>query len=114
VTDARRLASRSLGDNGDPPDRLNLDEVEAAQEGPELAVHARRDRHLAQIAVMLLDTAKVLDPIVKMLSLRLLAWAALGSSVALAVMALRQPSWERLAVLAVFMLLSTLLVHQGR
>lgn len=85
-----------------------------AQAVPELAVHARRDRHLAQIAVMLLDTAKVLDPLVKMLSLRLLAWAALGSSVALAVMALRSPSWERLAVLAVFMLLSTLLVHQGR
>lgn len=112
--EARRLASRSLGDNGDPPDRLNLDEVEVAQEGSELAVHAQRDRRLAQIAVMLLDTAKVLDPLVKMLSLRLLAWAALGSSVALAVMALRQPSWERLAVLAVFMLLSTLLVHQGR
>jgi len=114
VTDARRLASRSLGDNGEPPDRLNLDEVEVEPSGAELVVHARRDRHLAQIAVMLLDTAKVLDPIVKMLSLRLLAWAALGSSVALAVMALRQPSWERLAVLAVFMLLSTLLVHQGR
>ncbi len=110
--DARRLASRTVGDNGEPVDRLNLDEVELGP--PELPVHARRDRHLAQIAVMLLDTAKVLDPLVKMLSLRLLAWAALGSSVALAVMALRQPSWERLAVLAVFMLLSTLLVHQGR
>lgn len=112
--DAQRVQSRSLGDNGEPVvDRLDLTDLEL-QRGPETPAEVRRDRHLAQIAVMLLDTAKVLDPIVKMLSLRLLAWAALGASVALAVMALRSPSWERLAVLAVFMLLSTLLIHQGR
>lgn len=111
--DARRLASRSLGDNGEPVDRLNLDEL-AQERMTDTPAEVRRDRHLAQIAVMLLDTAKALDPIVKMISSRLLAWAALGASVTLAVMALRTPSWERLAVLAVFMLLSTLLVHQSR
>lgn len=111
--DARRVASRIVGDNGEPVDRLNLEDLELAQTVPERPAEARRDRHLAQIAVMLLDTAKVLDPVVTMISKRLLAWAALGASVALAVMALREPSWERLSVLAVFMLLSTLLVHRS-
>lgn len=94
-------------------DRLNLDDLEL-ERLPETPAAAQRDRRLAQIAVMLLDTAKVLDPVVKMISSRLLAWAALGASVAIAVIALREPSWERLSVLAVFMLLSTLLVHQSR
>jgi len=109
--DTRRLAARTIGeDNGEPPvDRLNLEDVEL----PETPAAARRDRRLAQIAVMLLDTAKVLEPVVAIISRRLLAWAALGASVALAVMALREPSWERLSVLAVFMLLSTLLVHRS-
>ena len=111
--DARELARRSVGDNGEPVDRLNLDDLELDRVA-ETPAEARRDRRLAHIAVMLLDTAKVLDPIVKMISMRLLAWAALGASVALAVMALRDPSWERLSILAVFMLLSTLLVRQSR
>ena len=111
--DARRVASRTLDDNGQPVDRLNLEELELVDRPTDTPLEVRRDRHLAQIAVMLLDTAKVLDPVVTMISRRLLAWAALGASVALAVMALRAPSWERLAILAVFMLLSTLLVHRS-
>lgn len=110
--DARRLASRVVGDNGEPTvDRLNLDEVELEQ--GEHPAEVRQEKRLAHIAVMLLDTAKVLDPVVKMLSQRLLTWAALGASVALAVRALNEPSWERLAVLGTFMLLATLLVRWG-
>ena len=110
--DARRVAPRTLDDNGQPVDRLNLDDLEP-RDIPETPAEARRDRRLAQIAVMLLDTAKVLEPVVAIISRRLLAWAALGASVAIAVIALREPSWERLSVLAVFMLLSTLLVHRS-
>ena len=101
-------------------ERLDLgEEVDlralAAPDPPTMALReAKRDRALAHIAVMLLDATKVLEPLLEVISARLLRWVALGASVALAFAALRNPSWERLAVLGVFMVLCPLLLRFGR
>lgn len=73
----------------------------------------RREQRMAGIAVMLLDAAKVLEPLVGLLSGHLLRWVALGSAVGLTAFALRQPSWERLATLGVFMVLVPWLIRKG-
>ena len=63
---------------------------------------------------MLLDSAKLLEPIVQMISERLLRWVALGAAVALAFKVLQDPSYETLAVLGVYMTLAPLLLRLGR
>ena len=69
----------------------------------------KRDKALAEIAVLLIDSARMLEPIVTLLSGRALRWASLIAAMVLASQAMRAPSWERLAVLAGFMILSPLL-----
>ena len=75
-------------------------------------LEARRDRGLATMAHLLVGTAQLLEPIVSVLSRRLLGWATLIASLGLAVYAMREPRWERLAVLGVFMLLAPWIVKR--
>lgn len=95
-------------DLGDEPSPVPAAEVPAPRQLREV----KRDRALAHIAVLLMDATKVLEPLIEVISARLLRWVALGSAVALAFAALRTPSWERLAVLAVFMLLCPWLLRR--
>ena len=112
----RELARELVQNGAAAQDRLDLGDDLPLQSAPEAPVpspaqlrEVKRDRALAHIAVMLLDATKVLEPLLEVISARLLRWAALGASVALAFAALRAPSWEKLAVLAVFMVLAPFL-----
>jgi hypothetical protein len=75
---------------------------------------ARRDQKIASITVMLLDAAEMVKPLVDLLHTRMLRWFALAASLVLAWKALSQPSWERLAIVATFMLLATFMLRGGR
>jgi len=74
----------------------------------------RREQRVAGMAVMLLDAAKVLEPVVELLSDKALRWAALGSTVGLTAYALREPSWERAAIVGGFGLLAAWVLRKGR
>ena len=74
----------------------------------------RREQQVAGIAVMLLDAAKILEPVAAMLSDRALQWAALLSTVGLTAYALRAPSWERAAIVAGFAVLAPWIIRRGR
>ena len=96
--------------------RLDLGE-EAAPPAPDIDAQirvAKRDQQLAGIAVMLIDAAKLLEPVVALLSGHLLRWAALGGLIGLASFALRQPSWEKLAVVAVFGIVAPFVIRRGK
>ena len=93
-------------------ERLDLREFAVPEPDPEPTEapsqqlrEAKRDRALAQIASLLLSSARALDPLVGLISARLLHWVALGVAAGLAFQALRNPTWERLAVVACFMIL---------
>ncbi len=88
-----------------PPELAHLDQQYRA---------VRRDQKIAGMAVMLLDAAKLLEPVVELLCDRALRWAALLSTVALSAYALRTPSWERLAIVATFALLAPWIIRRGR
>ena len=110
---------REVSRNGaDQQERLDLGDEPVADPTPppttQQVREVKRDRALAQIAVMLLDATRMLEPLVELISARLLRWVALFASVALAFVALRAPSWEKLAVLAVFMVLAPLLLRVSR
>jgi len=116
-----RTILREVGQNGaQAQDRLELgdDPVTDAPESvpaPPPAHQVRevkRDRALAHMAGLILDVSRTVEPLVELISARLLRWAALGASVALAFSALRgmtgpweSAPWGRVVVLAVFMLL---------
>lgn len=91
------------------------DEELLTQSVPSVASYrqVRRDQKLAEIAVMLLDAAKVLEPVVELISVRALRWVAMLGSLGLAAYALKSPSWERLAIVAVFMVLAPFLARRG-
>lgn len=93
--------------------RVDLtDEPEhAAPEVPGELGRVTRDRGLAEIAVMLLDTARVLEPIVSLASTKALRWLVVFASIGLTGYTLAHPSWERGAIVAGFMLLANLLVR---
>jgi hypothetical protein len=74
----------------------------------------RREQRQAGIAVMLLDAAKVVKPVLDMLSDRSLYWAAFLALVGLTAYEIRYPSWERLATVATFALLAPYLIRMGR
>lgn len=74
----------------------------------------RREQRLAGIAVMLLDTTKILEPVVELLCDRALRWVALLSTVWLTALALRDPSWERGAIVAAFAILAPWIIRKGR
>jgi len=105
--------------NGAPPDRVELDDDEplrlnlSAGDARQAARVERRDRALASTAVLMIDTAKYLEPLLAVLTVTLLRWAALAGAVALAVLAIREPRWEKVAALAVYMILVPLLVRKG-
>lgn len=118
ATAVRDLARESHRTTSNGHDRLAL-EAETEDRASELTATdlarevraAKRDQTLASIAVMLWDTAKALEPVIEMLSARMLRWAALGVSSALAFVAMRPAEhWERLAVLGAFMLLAPWIV----
>jgi len=89
-------------------DRAHLEAVE------EQIRTTRREQRQAGIAVMLLDTAKVLEPIVELLCDRALRWAALGCTVTLAAFAMRNPTWERAAIMAGFAILAPWVIRRGK
>lgn len=88
--------------------------AEVRQPEPEVVrkiAEARQDQSLAHIAGLMVRATRALEPVVALLSRRLLGWATLGAGVGLAIFAMREPQWERLAVLAVFMILAPWLVR---
>ncbi len=74
----------------------------------------RREQTIAGVAVMLLDAAKMVEPVIELLCDRALRWAALGSTVGLAFYALRSPSWERLAIVATVGVLAPWIIRRGK
>lgn len=92
-----------------PSNGAVLEMEEPSGSTPAVARSIRRDKQLAEVAVLLIDTARMIEPIVGMLSGKALRWAALGLSSWLAFYALQHPSWERLAILGAFMLASPLI-----
>ena len=74
----------------------------------------RREQKVAGLAVMLLDAAKVLEPVVELLSDKALRWAALLSTVGLTFYALKDPSWERAAIVGGFAILAAWVLRRGR
>lgn len=69
---------------------------------------AKRDRAIAHLAVLMMDTVRMIEPVCAMLSGLLLRWAALGTSFALAMIVLRignLTSQEKVAVLVGYMVL---------
>lgn len=74
----------------------------------------RREQRAAGIAVMLYDAAAFIKPVLDLLSDRGLVWAAFFALVGLSAYALRHPSWERLATVAVFALMAPWIIRRGR
>lgn len=91
---------------GGLPETEETTPAELAADVDEKIRAVRREQRQAGIAVMLLDTAKVLEPLIELLCDRALRWAALGCTLGLAIYAMRQPSWERAAIVAGFAILS--------
>ena len=89
-------------------ERVNVPEIERQIRG------ARRDQQIAGVAVMLLDAAKMVEPIVELLCDRALRWASLGSFVGLTFYALRDPSWERAAICGAFATLAPWVIRAWR
>jgi len=108
----RDLSLERHRDNGDGSTVIEMnpgpDEPTAREARSQHRV-VKRDKALAEIAVLLIDSARMLEPIVTLLSGRALRWASLIAAMVLASQAMRDPSWERLAVLAGFMILSPLI-----
>lgn len=73
---------------------------------------AGQDRSLAAIASLMVRATAALEAPLALLSRRLLGWATLAASCGLAAFAIANPSWERLAVVGVFMLLGPWLVRK--
>ncbi len=95
--------------NGDGPvDDLDLPTDDRDPEPMQRRV-VRRDQKLAEIAVLMIDTTRMIEPVVTMLGGRVLRWATLGVAATLAFRAMQDPSWERAAIAGGFMLLSPLL-----
>lgn len=121
----RDLQTARQGRNGQAePDRVDLDnfEIEASDIAGSAITQApvggftaedldrairkgKREQRMAGMTVMLLDAAKLVEPVVEMLSDKALRWASLAASVGLAAYALKQPSLERIYVLGLFCVL---------
>lgn len=79
------------------------------------AMSARRDWVLARIALMLIDAAKILDPITRIVMARFLSLAALGSAVGICVYTIsRTEGWERVATAGLFVVLASWLIRKGQ
>jgi len=78
-------------------------------------VTARRDKWLARIAVHLIETAKLLDPITRIVVTRVLTLAAYASAVGVTCYALvLARDWERVAILVAFLALCALVIRRGQ
>ena len=78
---------------------------QAAEPLPEQLREVRRDRALAHIAGLLIDSAKMLDPITRLLLARTLAFAALAGAVGLTAYTLVvAEGWERVAVVSAYII----------
>ena len=113
----REVGSKGT-DNGEGQDRVDLRAEEAAvpelpRQDPRPFREVKRDRALAHIAVMLLDVARAIQPVVAVFSGRFFVLIALLSSVWLTYLAMREPTVERIASVAGFMLLATFLLRYG-
>jgi len=93
--------------NGDGPSVLDL-ELEPDHQ-PMQRRTVQRDKGVAEMAVLMIETAKMVEPVVTMIGGRVLRWATLGVAATLAFRAMQEPSWERAAIAGGFMLLSPLL-----
>ena len=89
--------------NGTAAARVDLTELDTdlgLPEAPPVSARAaRRDQRLAETAVLMIDTAKYLEPVVAMLSGKLLRWAVVGGAFGLSFYALAaffraDPPWE--------------------
>jgi hypothetical protein len=100
--------SLSLLDDEPEPGPIPMPPIKAAAEATvDQAIRiARRDQKIASIWLMMLDAAKMIDPIAEIVNDKALRWATLGSAVWLTHFALRDPSWQRVAVLGVFCILA--------
>ena len=96
-----------------PPSRAR-----ATQEPPDddtQLLIARRDRALSRIALVLIDAAKMLDPILRIVMARVLALMALGAATGLAAYTLKMTDgWERVATCGLFIALAALLIRKGQ
>ncbi len=97
-----------LEDSGAAQERVNLPELER-----QIRVE-RRDQRVAGLTVMLLDAAKMVEPVVELLCDRALRSAALGSFVGLTFYALRDPSLERAAITGAFAALAPWVIRAWR
>jgi len=100
--------------NGDGPTALDLDVPEAPDETTVRQERStrrtvNRDKGLAEMALLMMETAKMIEPVVTLIGARVLRWATLGVASGLMFYAILHPSWERAAIAAGFMLLSPLL-----
>jgi len=75
---------------------------------------AQRDWLLARVAIMLIDAAKMLDPITKIVMARVMAFGALAASTWVAIYTIKlTPSWEQVATCGLFLALSAWLIRAG-
>lgn len=98
--------------NGDGPSVLDGEIEPSAAESQSMRTRqrvVRRDQKLAEIAVLMIDTTRMIEPVVTMIGGRVLRWATLGVAATLAFHAMQAPTWERAAIAGGFMLLSPLL-----
>ena len=95
--------------NGDGPTDIDLDPSEIPTPTTRRQREIRRDKGLAEMAVLMIETTKIIEPVVTLIGGRILRWATLGVASSLAFYAISHPSWERAAIAAGFLLLSPLL-----
>ncbi len=82
---------------------------------PVVRATARRDKLLARIAVVLLDGARILDPITRIVMARVLALASLGAAVGITVYTIgKTEGWQRVAIAGLFLVLTALLIRKGQ
>lgn len=78
-------------------------------------VTARRDKWLARIAVNLIETAKLLDPLTRIVVTRVLTLASYAAAVGVTCYALALAhDWERVAILVAFLALCALVIRRGQ
>ena len=125
-----RDLTRETGDNGYiEGDRVDLNDGDEEQLKPgrivEVAsprraaievMEAQRDHYVAAMCRLILDTVKIIEPLLEMVSARVLAFVAMGAAIALTAYTLRMldDGWQRVSVLGGFLVLSAWVVRRGR
>lgn len=106
--------------NGIEPSVLDLHPEDDRGPSPEMLASlatqrrvVKRDQKLSEMAVLLIDTAKMIEPVVSLMGGQIMRWGIMGSVVYITAYALAHPSWERGAIAGGFMLLSLLLLRRA-